>query len=85
MKRCFAGKNANISVQNIGRVSDSGGLYMDQSLRKVKTNTYQLEFGAIYAMLPKLIFCNKILYTYPSFWLNLLCQHFSSSSIGVCV
>ena len=24
MKRCFVGKNANISVQNISRVSDSG-------------------------------------------------------------
>ena len=49
---------------------------MGQSLRKVNMNTYKLELGAITVMLPKLNFWDKILYTYSSFWLNLLGQHF---------
>ena len=56
-------------------------LHMGQSLRKVNMNTYKLELGASTVMLPKQNFWDKILYTYPSFWLNLLGQHFLYPSL----
>ena len=55
---------------------------MGQSLRKVNMNTYKLELGAITVIVPKLNFWDKILYTYPSFWLNLLGQHFYTQVCG---
>ena len=56
---------------------------MVQSLRKVNTNTYKLELGAIIAVFPELNFWDKILYTYPSFWLNLLGQQLLYPSMGL--
>ena len=56
---------------------------MVQLLRKVNTNTYKQELEEITAVLPKLNFWDKILYTYPSFWLNLLGQQFLYPRLGL--